>query len=119
MGNIGSHVDLTSGQSRTSSELNFAYAGGPSCVSGHEFIGRRLLVCFSAASGFSGSGQCADAGLPFLLPSMPTTCQHSMETKRVFTASEKPSSPVGSAARSYARRYPQSPGNAHVVATSS
>ena len=41
-----------------------------------------------------------------------------METKRVFTASEKPSSPVGSAARPYARRYPKSPGNAHVVATS-
>jgi hypothetical protein len=26
MGNIGSHVDLTSGQSRTSSELSFSYA---------------------------------------------------------------------------------------------
>jgi hypothetical protein len=28
MGNIGSHVDLTSGRSRTSSELNFFYACG-------------------------------------------------------------------------------------------
>jgi len=119
MGNIGSHVDLTSGRSRTSSELNFVYAGGASCVSGHNCSSAgNCWFCLSPAAGFSGSGKCADAGLPFLLPSKPT-CQHSMETKRVFTASEKPSSPVGSAARPYARRYPQSPGNAHVVATSS
>jgi hypothetical protein len=39
--------------------------------------------------------------------------------KRVFTANEKPSSPVGNAARPYARSYPKSPGNAHVAAISS
>jgi hypothetical protein len=73
---------------------------------------------FSPAAGFSGSGQCADADSPFLLPLTPA-CQHSMETKRVFTASEKPNSPVGNARRPYARSYPRSPGNAHVAATSS